>query len=89
MKIPEPLILYSRAECHLCDNVITMLDRAGIHWRPVDIDGDRTLTERYGLRIPVLQPPDTGAELSYPFDEDRLQRFAGSQERARRPPGFP
>jgi hypothetical protein len=77
MKIPEPLILYSRADCHLCDNVITMLDQTGIPWRPVDIDGDRALSEKYGLKIPVLLRPDTGAELSFPFDEDSLLRFAG------------
>jgi hypothetical protein len=77
MKIPEPLILYSRTDCHLCDIVITMLDRAGVRWRPVDIDGDAKLRERYGLKIPVLRRPDTGAELSYPFDEEGLLRFAG------------
>lgn len=77
MKIPEPLILYSRADCHLCDQVITMLDRAGIHWRPIDIDGNSALLEKYGLKIPVLRRPDTGDELFYPFDEARLRGFAG------------
>lgn len=76
MKIPQPLILYSRAQCHLCERVIMMLDGAGLHWRPIDIDGDAALIERYGLRIPVLQRPDTGDELFYPFDEERLMRFA-------------
>lgn len=74
--IREPLILYSRADCHLCDEVINLLDRAGVHWRPVDIDGKPALLERYGLRIPVLRRPDTGDELFYPFDEARLKRFA-------------
>jgi hypothetical protein len=76
MKIPEPLILYSRAQCHLCDRVIMMLDGAGLHWRPIDIDGDAALVGRYGLRIPVLRRPDTGDELFYPFDEERLRLFA-------------
>lgn len=75
MNIAEPLILYSRRECHLCDQVVTMLDRSGVRWRPVDIDGDSVLTQRYGLRIPVLRRPDTGDELSYPFDEARLRSF--------------
>jgi hypothetical protein len=74
--IPEPLILYSRADCHLCDQVIMMLDRAGIRWRPVDIDGDAALLERYSRSIPVLRQPDSGRELCYPFDEQQLQRFA-------------
>lgn len=77
MTIAEPLILYSRRECHLCDLVVTMLDRTGVHWRPVDIDRDSVLTEKYGLRIPVLRRPDTGDELAYPFDEAKLCRFAG------------
>ena len=77
MKIPEPMILYSRAECHLCDQVVRLLDRAGVHWRPVDIDGDAELLEKYGLRIPVLKRPDTGDELYYPFDEASLRRFTG------------
>ncbi len=74
--MPEPLILYSRADCHLCDQVIGILDRSGIHWRPVDIDGDAALSAQYGLRIPVLRRPDTGQELFYPFDAEQLQRFA-------------
>jgi hypothetical protein len=77
MTISEPLILYARAECHLCDQVIRMLDRAGINWRPVDIDEDARLEEKYGLRIPVLQRPDTGRELLYPFDERGLLDFIG------------
>lgn len=74
--LPEPLILYSRADCHLCDQVIVMLDGAGIHWRPVDIDGDSALRERYGRNIPVLRQPGSGRELCYPFDEQQLKRFA-------------
>ena len=75
MTISEPLILYTRAECHLCDQAIRMLDRAGIQWRPVDIDEDARLEECYGLRIPVLRRPDSGFELDYPFDESGVQEF--------------
>ena len=77
MTISEPLILYTRAGCHLCEQVIRMLDGAGIHWRPLDIDEDAGLKEKYGLRIPVLQRPDTGRELFYPFDERGLADFVG------------
>jgi hypothetical protein len=79
MNIDEPLILYTRADCHLCDLVIMMLDRADVHWRPVDIDDDAELVELYGLRVPVLRCPDTGRELSYPFDELQLAAFAGNE----------
>jgi hypothetical protein len=78
MTIPEPLLLYSRADCHLCELVIAMLNRAGIGWRPVDIDGDPALVEKYGLRVPVLRRPD-GGELFYPFDAQQLQRFVGDE----------
>ena len=78
--LPEPLILYSRADCHLCDQVIGLLDAVGIRWRPVDIDGDAALLARYGLRIPVLRRPDTGQELFYPFDEGALVKFARDEK---------
>jgi hypothetical protein len=77
MTISKPLILYTRAGCHLCEQVIRMLDGAGIQWRPLDIDEDAGLEEKYGLRIPVLQRPDTGRELFYPFDEEMLHQFVG------------
>lgn len=75
MTTPQPVILYARAECHLCDQVIRLLERAGIPWRSVDIDGDPVLEERYGLRIPVLKRTDTGAELLFPFGEEELRLF--------------
>jgi hypothetical protein len=77
MTLSEPLVLYERADCHLCHQVQTMLDQAGIRWRPVDVDDDAGLEEKYGLRIPVLQRPDTGRELFYPFDERGLLDFVG------------
>lgn len=76
MAITEPLILYSRADCHLCDVVIMMLESAGVRWRPVDIDDDPELDRRYGLRIPVLRRPDSGRELFFPFSEEELRAFA-------------
>jgi hypothetical protein len=77
MTLSEPLVLYERAGCHLCHQVHRMLDRAGIRWRPVDIDGDQALEDKYGLRIPVLLRPDSGCELFFPFDERALRCFAG------------
>ena len=76
MKTAEPLIMYTRAGCHLCEDAANLLEREGMTWRPVDIDGDPGLAERYGLRVPVLRRPDTGAELNYPFDEAALVMFA-------------
>jgi len=75
MTITRALILYTRDGCHLCDRAMTLLDQAGIDWRPVDIDDDPVLAEKYGLRVPVLRRPDTGGELYYPFDESAVWEF--------------
>jgi len=79
MKISGPLIMYTRSNCHLCDQAAGLLDRIGIPWRPVDIDDDVQLEERYGLRVPVLRRPDSGQELDYPFDEGGIREFASEQ----------
>lgn len=75
MATDDLLILYSRADCHLCDQVVMMMDRLGVRWRPVDIDSDPELARRYGVRIPVLQRPGSGRELDFPFSEEDLRRF--------------
>lgn len=51
------LTLYTRAECHLCEEMLGALEplvegRARIDI--VDIDTDETLARRFGLIIPVL-----------------------------------
>jgi hypothetical protein len=75
MTVSEPLILYSRADCHLCELVAAMMDRTGVPWQSVDIDGDPDLASKYGIVIPVLRHPESGKELSFPFDEEQLRRF--------------
>ena len=75
MTVGEPLILYSRADCHLCDLVAMMLDRAGVPWRSVDIDSDSGLARKYGIVIPVLLHPGSGRELFFPFDDEQLRKF--------------
>ena len=76
MTVAEPLLLFSRADCHLCELASALLDRADIDWRPIDIDEDPELVEKYGLRVPVLRRPDTGLELDYPFDLAAITEFA-------------
>ena len=71
------LILYTRAECHLCEQAEAMLRTAGLSWRPVDIDGSPELERAYGLRVPVLRRSDTGLELDFPFNQAELVSFAG------------
>lgn len=72
-----PLILYSTAGCHLCEQAEALLGgaglRAGRDYRLQDIALDASLVERYGIRIPVLQR--ASAELDWPFDAQGLRRF--------------
>ena len=75
MTVREPLILYSRPGCHLCDLAASMLDRLKISWREVNIELDAELEERYGLEIPVIFFERTKKKLSFPFEEEQLSRF--------------
>jgi glutaredoxin len=52
------LVLYTRPDCHLCDDAKAALARVaadtGEAWAEIDITGDDGLEEEYGFRIPVL-----------------------------------
>lgn len=60
---PVPVVLYTRAGCHLCDEMKAEVEtarrrglvREEIDWSEVDIDSDPELVERHGLSIPVLE----------------------------------
>ena len=75
MTVSEPLTLYSRPGCHLCDLAASLLDRLEISWREVNIEEDAELEERYGLEIPVVFSERTKKKLSFPFGEEQLSRF--------------
>ena len=55
---PYALVVYSREECHLCQNMIAALRelqaRLSFHLEVVDVDSDEELRSRYGLKVPVL-----------------------------------
>jgi hypothetical protein len=76
------LRLYSRPECHLCEELLDQLrpmlgpdDTVTI----VDITDDIGLERKYNLRIPVLTASD-GTELSeYPLDAERVRAFLGAR----------
>ena len=78
MTSPAPLILYTREGCHLCDQVILMLREAGLDWREVDIEDAPALADTYGLRVPVVALEGTTRELDFPFGQEKLVAFAGS-----------
>lgn len=70
------LILYQRDHCHLCDLALDELANARMpDFESVFIDGDATLEQRYGLRVPVLRDAASGAELDWPFDAAKLRAF--------------
>lgn len=82
-------ILYQRDDCHLCDLALAELAAARApEFASVFIDGDATLEERYGGRVPVLSDAGDGRELDWPFDAGRLAAWfdAGATPPAA-PPG--
>ena len=53
------LVIYSKIDCHLCDEMKTIVrrvtgGRADVTVEEIDIAGDRALMDLYGLEIPVL-----------------------------------
>jgi glutaredoxin len=68
-------ILYGTEFCHLCDDAAVVLTEIGIAADYIDITDDDALLENYGTRIPVLQRRDTGAELGWPFDANKVLNF--------------
>ena len=75
--------VYSRRDCHLCDEALAALDsidREGLVVDVVDIEGDDALLARYLERIPVIALD--GVELyEFRLDVDdlnqRLEAAAG------------
>ncbi|MFO0913366.1 MAG: glutaredoxin family protein [Pirellulales bacterium] len=47
--------VYTRAGCHLCDQVGQMLGRAGIEPEWIDIDSDSRLREQFDQCVPVVE----------------------------------
>jgi len=74
------LTLYSRPECHLCEELLAdllPLLEADISVETVDVDSSIELERRYGLRIPVLTAGDV--EISgYPLDRASVRRYLES-----------
>ena len=75
MKTEAEVVLYTRADCHLCELAAQMLAATGVRWREIDIGSDPDLTARYGLSIPVVYLGESGQELHFPFDDAGLARF--------------
>ncbi len=52
------LLLYTRRDCHLCEEAYAMLvavaEKLGLALQTVDVDADPALAARYGETIPVV-----------------------------------
>ena len=75
MTANDPLLLYTRPGCHLCEHAMALLETLGQTWEAVDIEGDEALESYYGLTIPVVRCPAHEKELHFPFGEAQLKRF--------------
>lgn len=57
-KVALEVTIYTKAGCHLCDEakvaVTPLLNEFGATVREIDIEGDATLTQRFGCDIPVI-----------------------------------
>jgi len=71
------ITLYTRNECHLCDEAGALVERVApeVALHKVDIESDLKLIRRYGVRVPVLFRSDNQAELDWPFNTAALQEF--------------
>jgi len=48
-------LLYTRRGCHLCAEAEDLLACAGVPVECIDVDADRAVAARFGLRVPVLE----------------------------------
>jgi glutaredoxin len=75
------LLLYERADCHLCEEARRLLDEliGPDAYRRIDIDADDDLVIRYGFRVPIvaldgidrLEAPISAPDLRALLDEAR------------------
>jgi glutaredoxin len=74
--------IYSRPDCHLCDEMKEVVARAArslsLVVAHVDISGDADLEARYGHEIPVLEINGRKAA-KYRVSEGELRRIVGAR----------
>lgn len=85
MTTVAPLTLYSRAWCHLCDDMRAVLEpllaEFGAQVEVIDVDSDPALEARYNELVPVLLCD--GIELChYRLDESRVREALAARTAA-------
>lgn len=70
-------ILYSTDGCHLCEQAWQLCQQLGLgeQVQVVDIVYDDSLSEQYGVHIPVLKQLSSQQQLFWPFDQQQLAEF--------------
>ncbi len=68
-------ILYSRSDCPLCEYAANLLQAAGVVFTEVDVDGEASLQQQYGLQVPVIADSINGRELAFPFEPEQVLAF--------------
>ena len=67
----KTLVVYSREECHLCQNMVLALqnlqEQVSFDFQVIDIDANPELVALYGERIPVLMSPTDNQEICHYF----------------------
>jgi hypothetical protein len=72
------LILFGTEGCHLCEDAEALLHRvlpADLTFSKQDIIGHAEWEDRYAILIPVLLDTESGQELRWPFDAEKIQHF--------------
>jgi hypothetical protein len=79
------LTVYSRPGCHLCDEMMAVIEHVvhGTAWtvETIDISTDVELEARYGLEIPVLLVNGQKAA-KYRVSEPELRRLLGASPKS-------
>jgi len=77
--MPVEVKIYTRADCHLCENAKATIERVAadvdtpVTIEEVDVDEDETLRAEYGERVPYVFV-DGWPAFKYEVDADELRR---------------
>jgi hypothetical protein len=79
-------VVYSKANCHLCDVMLRdlrqLINDTEVRLAVIDISGSEELTARYGDKIPVLAAD--GVELChYRLDDRRVKDWLAASAKGR------
>ena len=79
MSVPVDVKIYSRADCHLCEEAKATIERVAdevdtpVTIEEIDVDTDETLREEYGERVPYVFV-DGWPAFKYEVDDEELRR---------------